>query len=308
MKKLYFTFAFLLIYVFHSSAQYYRQYFDGADTSFYNSILVGIVPSSSNIWQIGKPQKTIFNGAATIPNVIVTDTKKVYPKNNTSRFIAKVQIKYTHGIFALQWKQKLDMNHDHDGGIIEYSIDNGLTWVNVFNNPYVQNFYGFQNSNRDTLQGGVYAFSGTDTVWKDIWLCFSRSWLTKFTDNDTALFRFSFISDGVGTKNKEGWMIDNMMGHPTMIHTLRAGEVQEDYLNVYPNPANSILHVEVQELMEFHIIEKMELIDPMGRVVEEWQHIPTKFWFDTSNYQNGLYFLKIKTNLRSEVRQVVINR
>jgi len=307
MKQIYLTTALLFCIVQFSSAQFYTQYFDGADTSIWNSIKIDIDTSSQNVWQIGTPQKTIFDSAATQPYAIVTDTINFYPTNDTSRFIAKVLNDFgAWGILALQWKQKLDLDQGFDGGIIEYSTDTGNSWVNVFNNPYVYNFYGFQPSNKDTLAGGEYAFSGTDSTWKDIWLCFDMSWIQQFQPNDTLLFRFTMLSDSI-SNNKEGWIIDNMLAHITIIHTVKETE-QENYLNVFPNPANNIVNIQAQKIMDFHIVEVMELIDPLGRVVDRWTNIPTKFWFDTSKYNEGLYFLKIRTNLKSETFPLVINK
>ena len=51
--------------------------------------------SASNIWQIGKPQKIIFDSASTVPNAIVTDTINFYPINNISRFGIKILDEYT---------------------------------------------------------------------------------------------------------------------------------------------------------------------------------------------------------------------
>jgi Secretion system C-terminal sorting domain len=307
MKQFYLTTVLLLSFVCHSTAQFNYQYFDGADTSVWNSILIDIDTASQNVWQIGTPQKSIFNSAATQPNAIVTDTVNFYPANNTSRFIAKVYMQFGNwGIFALQWKQKLDLDTAFDGGIIEYSTDTGNSWVNVFNTPFVYNFYGFQPTNQDTLAGGEIAFSGTDTTWRDIWLCFDLSWLQQFQFNDTILFRFTLLSDSVNN-NKEGWMIDNMLAHITWIHTVNEVE-QENYLNVFPNPANNIVHLQARKIMDYHIIETMELVDPLGRIIDRWVNIPTKFWFDTSKYNEGMYFLKVKTNLQSEMLPIVISK
>ncbi|HKR05857.1 MAG TPA: T9SS type A sorting domain-containing protein [Bacteroidia bacterium] len=305
MIKLYFTTILLILIVRSSTAQFYTQYFDGADTIFNNSVNVFLDTSSSNIWQIGTPQKIIFNSAATLPNAIVTDTINNYPMNNTSIFRIKIYNQFVPwGIMALQWKQKLDMDADYDGGIVEFSIDSGNTWQNAFNNPFVYNFYGFQVANQDTLTTGEYAFSGTDSTWRDIWLCFDLSWMN--FNPDTIRFRFNLKSDSVDN-NKEGWMIDNMMAHVTMIHTVKDVN-QTSYLNVYPNPANNIIHIEAEKLMEFHIIEHMELVNPQGKAVEQWKNIPTKFWFDAGKYEDGIYLLKIKTNIRSETVPVIVRK
>jgi hypothetical protein len=293
--------------VHFATAQYYSQYFDGADTSWYNSIIIELDTASENIWQIGPPQKMIFDSAATQPNAIVTDTVNFYPTNNTSRFIANLSKDWGNwGIFVLRWMQKLDMDEGFDGGIIEYTLDSGTTWVNVFNNPYVYSFYGFQEANRDTLANGEFAFSGTDSTWRDIWLCFDFAWLDFFDFEDTLQFRFTLLTDSVDN-SKEGWLIDNMLAYLSVFHTVNKGE-QESYLHVYPNPASSIVHIQAQKLMEFHIIESMELVDPLGRVVESWTNIPTKFWINVNRYPEGLYSLRIRTNIRSETIPLLIAR
>ena len=58
-------------------------------------------------------------------------------------------------------------------------------------------------------------------------------------------------------------MIDNMLSHITFIHTIKETE-QDRYLNVYPNPASGIVHIQAEKIMDYHIIELMELVDPLG--------------------------------------------
>jgi hypothetical protein len=287
-------------------AQDYRQYFDGADTICNpnmapSAICITIDDDSTNIWQIGVPQKMIFDSAATFPNALLTDTINFYPPNNTSSFQFTIVSWINWGVLAIQWKQKLDMDEGLDGGKIEFSNDEGATWQNAFNNPYVYNFYGFQPSNADTLPNGDYVFSGTDSLWRDIWLCYDMSWMW----NDSIIVRFTFISDSIDN-NKEGWMIDNMLTHITIIHTV--SEIKpEKYLNVYPNPSSDIIHIETQKIQDFHIIEQMVLENSVGQIVDEWKNIPTKFFINSQKYSNGLYYLKVKTNIQSETVPIIIN-
>ena len=288
---------------FFANSQTYSQYFDGADTSTWNSIFVELDPDTSNIWQIGPPQKTIFNTAATAPNVMVTDTINFYTTNNSSNFTFYIEPNWFGygGILALQWKQKLDMDKGHDGGVIEYTVDGGNTWENVFNNPYVYNFYGFDMANQDTLMNGEYAFSGSDTTWKDIWLCFDLYWLTFV---DSLQFKFTLKSDSIDN-SKEGWMIDNLLAHITIIHTINELE-QEEYLKIFPNPTTGRIDIQAKKLDEFHIIEKIELFNAEGRLVQEYGISPTKFYLDINDQPNGVYFLKIQTNLKTEIHKVVL--
>ncbi len=304
MKKLYISFLFLFILISASHAQYFVQAFDGADTSVFNSIFIHLDSSATNVWQIGPPQKTLLHDAASTPNVIITDTINTYPVNDTSRFSFSVYNDFSFAIVAIQWLQKLDIDSTGDIGTIEFSTDGGQTWQNTFNNPYVYNYYGYDPANIDTLQNGEIGFAGRDTSWRNLWLCFDPSWMSTFPD--TLQIRFSMISDSVDN-HSEGWMIDNMFAGITIIHTIKE-KPQENYLNVYPNPSSSIVHIEARKIQGFHIIELMQLISSTGELVQEWRNVPTKFWFDTSKFANGKYFLKIKTNIESETIPLLIAR
>jgi hypothetical protein len=297
----------LLLWLFltiSTHSQTLSQYFDGADTSAWNSLIIEFDPDPENIWQIGPPQKTIFNGAATIPNVIVTDTIHGYPPDNVSRFSFKIEPDYFQwGILALQWKQKLDLDAGQDGGVLEFSLDNGLSWENVFNNPYVYNFYGFDPANQMTLPSGVEAFSGTDTLWKDIWLCFDVSFLFLY---DSIPIRYTLVSDG-NDSGKEGWMLDNMLAHITIIHTVNE-EPANTYFHVYPTVTNDRVDIETVKMDAFHIIEKIEVINISGEVVEHHGPTPTRFYLSLNSHPPGLYYLLIETNKKSGVFPIILTR
>jgi hypothetical protein len=284
--------------------QTYSQYFDGADTSLWNSVIIYIDTNTSNTWQIGPPQKSIFDSAATLPNAIITDTINPYPVNNSSNFSFGIDPEsFGWGILALQWKQKLDMEKGKDGGVIEFW--NGLAneWENAFNNPYVYAFYGFEPENADTLESGEYAFSGTDSTWRDIWLCFDLNWLSYY---DTLAFRYSLLSDSV-QEEREGWVMDNFLAHVTIIHSVNEIE-QEDYINIWPNPTRGKLNIQARKIDEFHIIERLELYSITGDLVEAYDIVPTRFYIDISNHPNGVYFLRVKTNIQTETFRVILQQ
>lgn len=304
MVKLYKLFACLFLTTV-SSAQSWVQYFDGADTAESNSILVDIDTTGGNVWQIGPPQKQIFDSAATVPNVLVTDTINFYPSNDSSSFTFQVVPWMQWGIFALQWKQKIDMDSSMDVGTIEYSND-GINWVSAFGNPYVYNFYGFTPGDTVTTASGMHGFSGTDTTWRDIWLCFQMSWLQQWSFNDTITFRYTIHSDSLDNQ-REGWMIDNMQMHITIVHTAK-GEQKDAYQKVFPSVTDGIVNIETMALNEFHIIENMQLIDATGRVVKEWKDLPTRFWIDISDQPNGSYMLKIQTNKQTNTFPVILQQ
>ncbi len=298
----------LILFAFYGAvgfAQTLNQFFDDTTTgSFNNTITIYLDTATTNIWQIGSPQKTIFDTAATLPNVIVTDTINTYPINNESVFsYTEVTPEFSYGISAMQWEQKLDMDYAEDGGIIEFSIDGGLSWQNAFDNPYVYNFYGFDTLNVDTLPSGDIAFTGTDTVWRDIWFCFDYSYLSL---QDSLMVRHRFVSDSIDN-GKEGWMIDNLRLHPTIRHTI-AEKAQETYLRVFPTVTTGVINIEAKKMNEFHIIELLEVFNSSGKLVQQFHNVPTKFFVNLNGQPSGNYFVKVKTNQSAETFQVILQR
>jgi len=298
---LYFTPSFLY------SQEYLTNYFDGADTVENRTIEIDYrTDTINNIWQIGKPQKAIFDSASTKPNAIVTDTINFYPNNDTSSFIAKINADFTWsaGVFALQWMQKLDYDTVFDGGKLEFSVDSGLTWENALNSAYNYNFYGFNAENLDTLHNGEYVFTGTDSTWRNIWLCYGFTWIGLY--NNYVEFKFTSISDGINN-NKEGWLIDNLYAYTTYVHTT-VDLGYENYINIFPNPTQDKLHIDLQKRKGFHLIEKMEVFDISGALIDSYENIPTRFYIDTKKYTEGNYFLKIQTNFKTETVKFVVKR
>jgi hypothetical protein len=311
MKTLLISLLALTVTLSANSQLYLTQAFDGADTTADYSLNIELDTNIAvNSWQIGPPQKTHFNSPASPPNVIVTDTINHYPDNDSSSFIFKVNTDPGNwggwGILALQWKQKLDYDSvSMDGGVVEYSIDQGATWESPFLSPYVYNFYGFNDPENvvDIPQNDYLgAFGNRDTVWRDIWLCFDLSWAT--ISSDSIFLRFTNYSDSI-TQQSDGWMIDNMIAHLTSVHTVN--EVPSDtYMTIQPNPTSDRIEIRTKKLNEFHIIEKMSLVDQTGKSVQQWEMVPTKFGIDIGHHPAGIYFLNVQTNKQSETFRVIL--
>lgn len=278
-----------------------QQYFDGADTVATTSIFI-VNDTGNSIWQIGPPQKTVFDSAATSPNVLVTDTINTYPKNDTSffRFYAGTSGWGSGGVLAIRWKQKLDMDMGTDGGIIEYTTDTGKTWTNVFNDPKVYNFYGFDPPNADTLKDGTHAFTGQDSVWRDIWLCYNLPSVF----GDTLIFRFTFRSDSVDS-SRDGWMIDNMLIQETYYHTVSTVDPKGTFL-VYPTITTGAVNVAMGDSKK--PITNILVLDVQGRVVQRYNQKTEKTTIDLNGLTNGNYFIHVHTGEKIEVHKVLLNQ
>jgi len=288
---------------------YWQQYFDGEDTLVLSSIMIELDTSVSNVWQIGKPQKLVFDSAATIPNALITDTVATYPPNTSSSVtitITPTNPWWYYGILAFQWTQKLDLEQGKDGGLLEFSFDTGQTWQTAFNNPYVYNFYGFDFNYLDTLGTDTIVFSGTDSVWRDVWLCFDMSYFNGFEELNPLMFRFTLLSDSVDTQ-QDGWIVDNMLAHITYIHTIEE-KAQEEYMKVYPTVTDGRIHIDTKKFMEYHVIEDIQLFNMMGQVVQQFGRRPTRTFIELGDHPNGTYLLRVRTNMRTETFPVVVSK
>jgi len=81
--------------------------------------------------------------------------------------------------------------------------------------------------------------------------------------------------------------MDNLSYHITILHTVSEVE-QKEYLKVYPNPTRGRVNIQAKKNNEFHIIEKMELINANGQVVQEFGVSPTKFYIDIDDHPDVL--------------------
>ena len=283
-------------------SQYWTQYFDGADTVQGQSLFIQIDTSASNIWQVGPPQKTIFDGAYSGTNVLVTDTINSIPDSNVSYFEFTLDHTMIWGLLAIQWAQKIDLDSSTEVGHIEYSLDTGNTWINVFGDPNVYNFYGYQSSNTGSHHiSGDQGFTGTDSLWRDIWLCYDA---TYFQSQDTVTFRFSIETDSID-HGSEGWMIDNMSIHETWVHTLIENS-QDFAFKAFPTTTSGPIKVVCLKTDDPPIIESVELYSLEGKLVAKFRPESNNFDLDLSPYFAGHYKLKIKTNQGFDLCDIII--
>jgi len=202
--------------------------------------------SLGNIWHVGVPQKFFFNEAKSLPNALVTDTVNTYPTNTTSSFIIEFDSWTTIGFpyLQLEWMQKTDMEDGVDGGIVEASYDNGITWLNVLNDsiyrPTVVGSYKW-----DTLYNGQAGFTGkSDWNWTAI--CWGSYTGVQPNIYRNMLIRFTFISDSVDT-NQEGWMIDNFAMEGGVIgSTANLSNIKK--IPVHPIPAQQRIFIDVSDI------------------------------------------------------------
>jgi len=251
----------------------------------------------NNLWQIGLPQKTIFTGASSPTRAIVTDTIHSYAINDTSVFIvtniADYGFLWPHTV-VLSGKYYVNSDTLTDYGTIEFSPDNGNTWIDLLNDTAHVPSY-LWNGTRPTL-------TGNSNGWKYFYTNIaSLGPVFNIQHGDTVLYRFTFISDSIQT-NKDGLMFDDFRFEDW------AEDIEEiEYLNpisIYPNPTTGVLKI--------HGITgngkvKIQLLNYTGQI------LPDNFYFtgesiDVSVLPNGIYFLRYIENENNYIKKIVVQK
>lgn len=279
---------------------YYEITFEGTginennEDEFHYSLYRDTVANPDNSWQVGAPQKSVFTEAYSVPNVIVTDTTDVYPVNDTSAFIIKTigtgggfQYEHTvsmHGMYAV------DSDSLTDFGRIEFSPDNGITWIDLLGaeyEPYIQ----MSDGSRPVLTGRSFG-------WKPFqWNISSLRNVLEI--GDTVLYRFSFITDGV-QNNRDGLMFDQLRMDDYVEGIQEVGN--ENLIAVYPNPAAECVTVEKQSSGNS---ASLKIRNEAGVLIYEDPAF-SQTTIDTGALSNGIYFLEYKADTGFCVKKLVV--
>lgn len=259
--------------------------------------------AEGNIWQIGPPQKTFFNSPHTGTKAIVTDTLNYYPPGDTSRFIYVIRNPYTQTCYtAMEFWHKYDMDSVADQGIIEASYDGGFSWVVVKDTTDFEPWWGtyfwweadYHESNGNYTEHPVTT-SGKSDGWIKSTFCW-QWWMPVFAADtiilnpDSLMIRFTFISDSI-IKNKEGWMIDDILTSSADWQT--CSSVNENSMDkavsVSPNPFSAQTSLQCNFPLQD---AELTICNTSGQTVKHLAHLSgqtiTIFRY---NLPAGLYFL-----------------
>jgi hypothetical protein len=207
--------------------------FEPGDTLYPLVVEIDTIHYGNNKWQVGHPQKTVFETARYSLNAIVTDTTNTYPANDTSVFVLKIPMRVDLAfspydivpIGRLKFLYKLDIDSSLVASI-EMSVDSGVNWYNAVDT--LPAYYSWLSSKPN--------LSISDTSWQ-----LARLDLGPWGVYDTLLFRFTLISDTVASF-RDGWMIDNIEIQYWCEGA--APEIQNpNLISLYPNPSKGNIHL-----------------------------------------------------------------
>ena len=273
------------------------------DTSELYKIEIDTLHNPDNCWQIGKPNKLFFDSAYSVPNAIVTDTVNPYPANDTSYFIIRHIVPPFSGFeFSgnadLYSYYKVDSDSLNDFGYIEFSHNNGATWINLQSDTIYNQYWNYM--------GSPPVFTGNSGGWKQFKIYFDELGpLFNIQEGDTLLFRFAFISDSI-ENNRDGLMFDNIKIVDTFAKIKE--NKSQSLIKVYPNPSHAILNIELSNnLKQSNALSNLlELYSSDGRLLLKQKMQNTQHTIDLSNYKAGIYFIKVSNRENYSVHKVVV--
>jgi hypothetical protein len=273
-----------------SSAYYF--YFDTTQTN--------------NIWQVGAPDKTIFNYGYYYPRALVTDTVNAYPINNISSFqFSILNCSYQEvgencsGNFwgpIISFVHKVETDNGFDGGTIEVSHNNGISWVNLLQDymNLIQIGGDIYTLNDTVASLGKPGFSGS-SEWEEINIYYQISPLTM----DTITFRFTFASDAIET-NQDGWMI-GFISVGGIFESI--DEIQNNSLiTIDPNPASDKLLLHRTKTSPNQTVQIMN--NPGQVVYNNTDFFPETI--DLKHFTNGIYVLKYSDGKNFAIKRFIV--
>lgn len=297
MKKLILINSFLILFGYLSAqtpTNYSYYSFTFEDTVHHNSI---IIPDSQSIWQIGAPNKSVFDSAHSPTNVICTDLTNPYPPNNTSSFIVyhKAEIGwstagYGWDFIGLSGWYYCDSDSINDYSTIELSLDKGLTWMDIFTDTLINKYVIWHSPN--------FTFTGQSNGWKQFYLSFQfwafgyPNYLPNINLNDTIIYRFSFISDSIDNGG-DGIMFDDLEFSDFVGNISEISHTNK--LLVYPNPVDDKINIQFKNINQDFPI-KIKIYNSTGNLVKTSIIKQQESSIDVRDLDNGIYLIRAITN------------
>ncbi len=261
------------------------------DNNSYKQFVYRDTTSNPNcIWQVGKPQKTVFDSSLTQPNVIVTDTVNNIPTNDTSVFYIKhAHLNIFQNIqFSFSFLFRID-GDSNDFGMVEVSPDLGHQhWINLMTDTNYNIMWNILP--KPTLRGNCVctAFMGFGvdlTAWANASSGYPVLW-----DADTTLFRITYITDSNNT-NRDGLMIDDITIQDFFdqgVENVR----QNGIISIAPNPIKDELHFIRKKATKN---ESVTVFNFMGVVIFHDADFKASI-INTNNFPPRMYLLHYSSN------------
>jgi hypothetical protein len=199
----------------------------------------------------------------------------------------------------LQIYHKIETDSGLDGGTIEVSHDNGLSWINLIEEPATSMYVNSSSAYtlNDTVASlGKPGFSGT-LEWNTLQLQYFP--LNSWDGLDTITFRFTFASDSIDT-GKAGWMIGgmNLVGVFESVEEFR----NDNLISISPNPTSDALRIHKTKAADR---QEIQIVNSLGEILYYNNNFIGDA-IDTHDLINGVYFLKYSDSKNFSFKTFVV--
>lgn len=263
--------------------------FEDEDTDFNNdfsNFFQNDYSINSNLFETGISLKNPYINEDFGEYALITDAAIPYLNNNLSSIRLKVRcVECNYGEFNLYFYHKLECDSLYDGGLVQYSIDDGISWNNIINCPFcdLTNFYTINDTITSMYDVG---FNNSISTWELCGINFSTQENISEVD-----FRFIFSSD-LSDTDKNGWLIDNISicSNPVLVS---ANNLTNGIL-IFPNPTNNMSVIHLKNPQDK--IDCVNIYNITSQNVTNQNNIfKQEYLFYKNDLKPGLYLYEIKT-------------
>ena len=277
------------------------------------------ISNLSGSWQIGSPEKTVFNESYSLTNSIVTDTINPYPINDTSIFYGTYAPEYVENYLNMYYPFRIDLFHRFDTdsleeyGLIEVSIDGGNDWADLLTTEYLDDGYF-----TDDLPGNTHVnlisqdstfdnliITGNSNGWIHSIITFDVDGFNTYQNPiviDSIMVKFTFISDSEENFN-DGWQIDKLCIRYLNYNVSGVESISKN-VEIFPNPATSQITIQSENSWNN---ASFTLYNSLGIPVKQTNKFNNNITtIDVDDLADGMYYLELKENEQTKVFKKII--
>jgi hypothetical protein len=216
----------------------------------------------------------------------MTDSPNSNYSNNTlkeTQLVNPISLQnatYAYAKFNAKW----NVEADYDYVQFMASTDNGITWT-----PLCGKYTNIGVASQDL---GQPLYDGIQSTWVQ-----EEIDLTDYLGMSDVRFKFKLVSDQYVTE--DGFAFDDFNIY-TNTSNVGINELEQD-VKVYPNPAQNMIVIQSDKETE-----EITIVNQLGQTVYNVKTNQNQVVLNTSNYENGVYFIKIKINQSMITKKITI--
>ncbi|MEO1412483.1 MAG: T9SS-dependent M36 family metallopeptidase [Bacteroidota bacterium] len=214
-----------------------------------------------------------------------------------------------------------------DGGVVEISTDEGLTWEDLGSEMTQNGYNSTIEVNQASTISGREAFSGNSNGYLQTVIDLSSY------SGQSVIFRFRMACDGA--VGGEGWYVDNVEFFDNFYSitntacvtsststgeacaeavTIVTGELDTSTddpasgldIALYPNPAQDVVYLSLRDLDRGAAVIRLMSVDGRELLTRELEEADASLTLNIAEVPAGIHFLEVQTETAKVVRKLVV--